>query len=276
MRYAHVQPSGLDPSKDVPVLVLLSGYPDTSDSWDRLTSGFQNSHHVVALNMPDYHKSSLSRFWGYSFADTVAALGAAIEPHYKRGSPVHLVGHDWGSYICQLYVKKFPASVSKLVLLDVGKETVTYTKDFKLVASLVRFSYMSWLAFCFIVSRLSSSISKVLINIYPWYLVGPCPYETDVPVPFGFFGGDFPAFVTYPYFQLFLNLGTLETVPFESCVPQLYLFGKRKRTNFHEDSYLEYLSQHNECSFKEFKNDGHWLHWTSPSDVTAEMQKFLF
>uniref|UniRef100_A0A7S1BVF2 AB hydrolase-1 domain-containing protein n=1 Tax=Corethron hystrix TaxID=216773 RepID=A0A7S1BVF2_9STRA len=78
--------------------------------------------------MPDYHKSSLSRFWGYSFADTVAALGAAIEPHYKRGSPVHLVGHDWGSYICQLYVKKFPASVSKLVLLDVGKETVHIPK----------------------------------------------------------------------------------------------------------------------------------------------------
>eukprot|EP00588_Corethron_pennatum_P023298 CAMPEP_0194329480 /NCGR_PEP_ID=MMETSP0171-20130528/48476_1 /TAXON_ID=218684 /ORGANISM="Corethron pennatum, Strain L29A3" /LENGTH=266 /DNA_ID=CAMNT_0039090233 /DNA_START=142 /DNA_END=942 /DNA_ORIENTATION=- len=259
------QISGLDPAKDVPTMVLISGYPDTSDSWKRLTPHFEKTHHIIALNLPDYHKSVLSKTWGYSFPEMVTLLALAIEPHYKRGSPVHLVGHDWGSYVCQLYVRKLPDTVSKFVLLDVGKG------DGK-GPFLLQMSYMLWLAFSFLMSRISSTVSILLITVYPWKIIGPT-YDTNAPstIP------SMKAHLAYPYAHIFRAAfkGELPDASFESPVPQLFLYGKKKRCKYHSNSYLDYLSKQAKCDWKEFENDGHWLHWSSHDAVSKKMKEFF-
>jgi len=263
------QISGLDPAKDVPTMVLISGYPDTSDSWKRLTPHFEKTHHIVALNLPDYHKSVLSKTWGYSFPEMVAALGFAIEPHYKRGSPVHLVGHDWGAFVCQLYVRNFPDTVSKFVMLDIGKGD---QRHFPLLVV----SYMLWLAFSFLVSKISPTVSYFLMTAYPWKIIGPT-YDTDAPstIPPR---DSTKVHLAYPYAQFFRAAFKRELPDdpsFESPVPELFLYGKKKRCTYHSNSYLEYLSKQAKCDWKEFENDGHWLHWSSHDAVSKKMKEFL-
>jgi len=119
--------------------------------------------------MPDYENDRLRRFWGYSPEDIVQGLALIVEPHWKKQSQVILVGHDWGSYICLLYLIAYPNTVHKFVTLDIG---IRDTLD------LVSVCYMTYLAFVFLMSRiLPDQLALLLIALYPWKFIGPCPYE---------------------------------------------------------------------------------------------------
>ncbi len=161
--------SGLQSSKETPTIIFLCGFPDTSDSWSRLAPHFESSHHVIKIAMPDYENDRLRRFWGYSPEDIVKGLALIVEPHWKKQSQVILVGHDWGSYICLLYLIAYPDTVHKFVTLDIG---IRDTLD------LVSVCYMTYLAFVFFMSRiLPDQLALLLIALYPWKFIGPCPYE---------------------------------------------------------------------------------------------------
>jgi pimeloyl-ACP methyl ester carboxylesterase len=161
--------SGRDSSKDTPTIVFFSGFPDTSDSWSRLATQFEDSHHVIKIAMPDYEAKKLRRFWGYSPEEIVKGLAFVIEPHWKKQSQVILVGHDWGSYICLLYLAAYPGTVHKFVTLDIG------IRD---KFDLVSICYMTYLAFVFLMSRiLPDQLALLFIALYPWKAIGPCPYE---------------------------------------------------------------------------------------------------
>lgn len=119
--------------------------------------------------MPDYESDKLRRFWGYSPQDIVKGLALVIEPHWKKQSQVILVGHDWGSYICILYLIAYPDTVHKFVTLDIGLRDAL---------DLVSVSYMTYLAFVFLMSRiLPDPLALLLFALYPWKAIGPCPYE---------------------------------------------------------------------------------------------------
>lgn len=129
--------------------------------------------------MPGYELPKLpaGHFWGYSFDDIIAGLAAVIEPHYKTGSKIHLVGHDWGSTIVQLYAFRFPKTVDKLILVDVGKHG---SDGLSLKEMLLTFGYQSWLSICFVVSRVSSRLALNLVMLYPWSFIGPTPYDVSL------------------------------------------------------------------------------------------------
>ena len=149
----------------------MCGFPDNSDSWSRLIPSFEKTHHIIALNLPDYEKSNLSpgHFWGYTFHEIIAGLAIVMEPYYTNKHPIHLVGHDWGSFFCQLYTLHFEDRVTKLILLDGGKMDETGNR----INAWLRFIYASWLAFCFLVSRISTVLSYLCIGLFPWFLMGP-------------------------------------------------------------------------------------------------------
>lgn len=84
----------------------------------------------------------------------------------------------------------------------------------------------------------------------------------------------------YPYFQSFCwFIGNYEQAKkisnYNSPFPVLFLYGGKKRVMYHGESYLTYLDSRPDCRCKCFENDGHWLHWTSPDEVTNEIKKFL-
>jgi len=220
--------------------------------------------------MPDYENDRLRRFWGYSPEDIVKGLALIVEPHWKKQSQVILVGHDWGSYICLLYLIAYPNTVHKFVTLDIG---IRDTLD------LVSVCYMTYLAFVFLMSRiLPDQLALLLIALYPWKFIGPCPYETDVPSNVR----EIKAFMCYPYFQTIIPylpsiiFGGKDFVKLSvPKTPTLFLFGGKKRVMFHSPSYLDALEKDPASAYKEYQDCGHWLHWTNADEVYSDILKFL-
>jgi pimeloyl-ACP methyl ester carboxylesterase len=85
----------------------------------------------------------------------------------------------------------------------------------------------------------------------------------------------------YPYLQLYWPFwgGQFRPLPWGTAradkIPQLYLFGGRKRVMFHTRGYLDGLSRSPSSDYKMIAEAGHWLHWTHPDAVAHEMKLFL-
>jgi pimeloyl-ACP methyl ester carboxylesterase len=163
-----------------PVLIMLSGFPDTARSWSRLSPHFEASHHVLALAMPSYEADALpaGHRWGHRLTDIVVELTELIRSYKSRGCPVHLVGHDWGAAVLLMLVSQPSAKglVDKLVLLDIGALS-PLRLSLKQIA--VMLLYQSYFAFVFVVSRLlpRESWASPLLVLFPFRTLGPCPYE---------------------------------------------------------------------------------------------------
>ncbi|MCU1700108.1 MAG: Alpha/beta hydrolase [Mycobacterium sp.] len=80
------------------IVVLLHGFPQTSKSWDAVTPGLHEAgYRTLVFDQRGYTPSARPRGrFAYrisALVGDVAALVAAV------GSPVHLVGHDWGAIV---------------------------------------------------------------------------------------------------------------------------------------------------------------------------------
>jgi len=82
---------------DLPTVVLVHGYPDTSGVWDEVAELLANRFHVVTYDVRGAGASD--RPWRRKhyrlevLADDLRAVADAVSPN----SPVHVVAHDWGS-----------------------------------------------------------------------------------------------------------------------------------------------------------------------------------
>ena len=75
----------------------------------------------------------------------------------------------------------------------------------------------------------------------------------------------------FPYLQFYWKTPKLKY----SNVPQLFLYGKVKRTMFHSAYYIQKLKNDANCNSKGYENAGHWFHWDHADEVAADMKKFM-
>lgn len=82
---------------DLPTVLLVHGFPDTSAVWDPLADQLSDSFHVVRYDVRGAGQSDVpTRRSEYALSylvDDMAAVIRATSPD----CPIHLVGHDWGS-----------------------------------------------------------------------------------------------------------------------------------------------------------------------------------
>ncbi|RKO26105.1 alpha/beta fold hydrolase [Pseudarthrobacter phenanthrenivorans] len=87
---------GPDPAADTPVLLLVHGYPDDHRLYLPLIRELAETFHVIAYDTRNAGSSSVTNkrasFVLQALVDDLYAVLAAT-----TASPVHLVGHDWGS-----------------------------------------------------------------------------------------------------------------------------------------------------------------------------------
>jgi pimeloyl-ACP methyl ester carboxylesterase len=87
---------GPDPAADTPVLLLVHGYPDDHRVYLPLIRELAETCHVIAYDTRNAGSSSVTdkpaSFVLQALVDDLYAVLAAT-----TASPVHLVGHDWGS-----------------------------------------------------------------------------------------------------------------------------------------------------------------------------------
>lgn len=83
--------------RDLPTVILVHGYPDTSAVWDDVAELLAQRFHVVTYDVRGAGASDRPRARKHYrlelLADDLRAVADAVSPH----AAVHLVGHDWGS-----------------------------------------------------------------------------------------------------------------------------------------------------------------------------------
>ncbi|KAK3281856.1 hypothetical protein CYMTET_10377 [Cymbomonas tetramitiformis] len=259
------QTSGLPVGKKTPALVFLAGFPDDHGSWLELAPRFNSTHSIVVTCMPDYDKKKLDKPWGYGFEEIVDMLSRVINKHTCESESVTLVAHDWGAFVAILYANKYPDAIKNLITLDVGLGAPI---------GLVTVTYQLWLAIAFIFSQLwLGTIGDLMMLLFPWKLIGPCPYETKIPKRLS---GRPGSYMCYPYFQLWkmVLFGKAPTNIPMPAMPYLYVFGKNKRSTFHGTGFLEKLSQRSDCCYK-MLDCGHFIQVQKPDELETEMRSFL-
>jgi pimeloyl-ACP methyl ester carboxylesterase len=104
---------------DGDVVVLLHGFPQTSKSWDAVCALLNESgYRTLRFDQRGYAPNARPRgrrpYRSSALTGDVAALIADI------GSPVHLVGHDWGSAVAWATAASKPALLKSLTAVSVG------------------------------------------------------------------------------------------------------------------------------------------------------------
>lgn len=80
-----------------PTILLVHGYPDSSQVWDATAELLADEFHVVAYDVRGAGRSTAPRAVAAYDLDHLVADTAAVAAAVSPGKPVHLVGHDWGS-----------------------------------------------------------------------------------------------------------------------------------------------------------------------------------
>lgn len=82
-----------------PTVVLVHGYPDQQDTWDRLVARLPlDDWHVVTYDVRGAGSSTAPRRTvDYRTERLVDDLVAVLDAVLRPGERAHLVGHDWGS-----------------------------------------------------------------------------------------------------------------------------------------------------------------------------------
>src|ERR1700759_3601939 len=82
---------------DGPVVVLLHGFPQTSDSWAAVAALLHaDGYRTIAPDQRGYSPGARPTGRPASRLDEMVAAPAALIRPVSDG-PVHVVGHDWGA-----------------------------------------------------------------------------------------------------------------------------------------------------------------------------------
>jgi pimeloyl-ACP methyl ester carboxylesterase len=106
------------PTDGTPV-VLLHGFPQRATCWNAVTPLLHDAGaRTFAPDQRGYSRRARPRsrfgYRGGELVDDVKALIDAI------GTPIHLVGHDWGSAVAWGVAGRYPESVRSLTAVSVG------------------------------------------------------------------------------------------------------------------------------------------------------------
>lgn len=98
-----------------PVVVLLHGYAENSDSWAPLASDLMMDHTVVVPDLRGIGRSS-KPLGGYDKKTQAKDIRAVVtELGYDRTS---VVAHDIGNMVAYAYAATYPDKVARLVVMD--------------------------------------------------------------------------------------------------------------------------------------------------------------
>jgi pimeloyl-ACP methyl ester carboxylesterase len=106
-------------------VLLISGFPQTRLSWNRLIPLLSQKFQCIAADLPSFGDSGIlsvpatTENVGRVFHEFVASLGA----------PLHVVAHDFGAWCAYSWVLLFPDDFKSLTLMEAGIPGVTLTND---------------------------------------------------------------------------------------------------------------------------------------------------
>ena len=105
-----------------PLVVMVHGFPDYSETWSELTPKLNDAYRTVAVDTRGYNLSGQPKgVENYAMPKLVADLAAVIKAEGRDKAIV--IGHDWGAAQAWAFEFAHPEMVDKLIILSVPHPT---------------------------------------------------------------------------------------------------------------------------------------------------------
>jgi pimeloyl-ACP methyl ester carboxylesterase len=113
--------------KGEPVL-LISGFPQTRRSWNRLIPLLSDKFQAIPADLPSFGDSGILA----ASASTENVARVFHEFVQQFGVPLHVVAHDFGAWCAYSWALLFPDDLKSLTLIEAGIPGVTLLNDIQL------------------------------------------------------------------------------------------------------------------------------------------------
>ena len=107
---------------NAPLVVMIHGYPDYSETWAQLTPKLNDAYRTVAVDTRGYNLSDKPKgVENYAMPKLVADIAAVIKAEGRDKATV--IGHDWGAAQAWAFEFAHPEMVERLIILSVPHPT---------------------------------------------------------------------------------------------------------------------------------------------------------
>jgi esterase len=110
-----------------PPFIMLHGIERAAHSFDHIATQFNNSHHVIAMDLRGHGDSDWSVEGAYLIEDIVKDLEGLMDQLGLHN--VILLGNSTGGRVAQVYAGLHPDRVARLIVEDVGPERPVNISD---------------------------------------------------------------------------------------------------------------------------------------------------
>jgi len=101
---------------DAPPLLLIHGGLDHCRTWDWVAQALRKDFHIIAPDLRGHGDSAWAVGGNYTLTEFVYDIAQLIRQ--RTMAPLSVMGHSLGGYVSTLYTGLYPATVSKLVVVD--------------------------------------------------------------------------------------------------------------------------------------------------------------
>ncbi len=103
-------------SPDLPPLLMLHGFPEYGGAWSDLAPYLSDHFHCIAPDQRGYGQSWTPQgVRNFTLSALVSDMAALIE---KAGSPITVLGHDWGASVAYGLAMFRPELVQRLIIAN--------------------------------------------------------------------------------------------------------------------------------------------------------------
>jgi pimeloyl-ACP methyl ester carboxylesterase len=109
-------------------LLLISGFPQTRLSWNRLIPLLSQKFQTIPADLPSFGDSGI-----LSAPATTENVGRIFHEFVTNlGVPLHVVAHDFGAWCAYSWALLFPKDFKSLTLIEAGIPGITLLNDIQL------------------------------------------------------------------------------------------------------------------------------------------------
>jgi pimeloyl-ACP methyl ester carboxylesterase len=109
-------------------VLLISGFPQTRRSWNRVVPLLSPKYQCMAVDLPSFGDSGILA--APATTENVARVFHAFVG--AHGAPLHVVAHDFGAWCAYSWALLFPEDFKSLTLIEAGIPGITLTNDIQL------------------------------------------------------------------------------------------------------------------------------------------------
>ena len=238
-------------------IVMLHGWPDTGALWARQVADLQADYRCVRLTLPGFAADEQSR--ALNMDEVVAWLDESIR--FVSDRPVILMAHDWGAVFAYAYVRAHPERVARLIGLDIGDTSETFTRRLPLKHKLMMLGYQLPLAVSY---RLPRRWATPLTRRIARVLRAPAAPES------------IHAGMNFPYFQAWFGgkARYQSSTEFTPSCPMLFVYGTRKPFQFFAPEWAQKIAALPNSQVTAMRA-GHWMMVDAPDEFNRIVREWL-